>query len=94
MSKNLVSNYGWASKKKPNSSSYINSKVISLLKKYKGGRVADIGSGNGALCQEMFNEGFEVVGVEYDKHGVEISNLNYPKIPFYNFGVQDDPEEI
>jgi 2-polyprenyl-3-methyl-5-hydroxy-6-metoxy-1,4-benzoquinol methylase len=34
------------------------------------------------------------VGVEYDAGGVEIAKCAYPEIPFYRFGVQDDPQKL
>jgi len=54
-------------------------------------RVLDLGSGNGALCAELARAGCDAVGVEYDRHGIEISRRNHPGRRFYNFGVQDDP---
>ena len=32
-----------------------------------------------------------MVGVEYDKKGIEISSTIYPDIKFHNFSVHDDP---
>ncbi|MFK5969531.1 MAG: class I SAM-dependent methyltransferase [Candidatus Marithrix sp.] len=64
------------------------------MKGLKVQRVIDVSSGNGKLCSLMRNEGYYVVGVEYDKNGVELSRSKYPEIKFYNYGVQDDPSAI
>lgn len=93
MNTNLVENYGWNSPEGTSSCPYIVPPIIEELKELKVNRVLDLGSGNGKLCSEISKDRFcQVVGVEYDKQGVEISKSNYPSIPFYNFGVQDDPE--
>jgi len=68
--------------------------VLSILKKINAQRVIDIGAGNGMLCGQMLNEGFDVVGVEYDQKGVDIARESYRTIPFYNYGVQDDPKQL
>jgi 2-polyprenyl-3-methyl-5-hydroxy-6-metoxy-1,4-benzoquinol methylase len=91
---NLVENYGWNSEEAPGSCSYLAPKVLQLLDKFKVKRVLDLGSGNGSLCFEISKSGCEVVGVEYDRQGFEIAKSSYPKIPFYNYGVQDNPTEL
>jgi 2-polyprenyl-3-methyl-5-hydroxy-6-metoxy-1,4-benzoquinol methylase len=93
MDSNLVENYGWDSPEETCSYAYISPAIIEELKELKVNRVLDLGSGNGKLCSEIYNQrSFTVVGVEYDRQGVEISKSSYPNIPFYNFGVQDDPK--
>jgi len=92
MTNNLVENYGWSSPEGASSCPYIVPSILTELKELKVSRVLDLGAGNGKLCSEMYNQkSFQVVGVEYDKQGVEIAQSSYPHIPFYNFGVQDDP---
>ncbi len=91
MSDNVVDIYGWVSEQGPHSCSYITPRIIDVLKNIKVKRILDIGSGNGKLCSELNNAGYSVVGVEYDKQGVEIALKNCPDVQFYNYGVQDDP---
>lgn len=91
MSANSVNNYGWKSAKAPESSGYINSKVVVILKSLAQHRIVDIGSGNGNLCAEILKLGLSATGIEYDKGGCEIAKSAYPAISFYNFGVEDDP---
>ncbi len=56
--------------------------------------ILDLGSGNGKLCSEINRSGLEVVGVEYDKKGIEIAKKQHRNINFYNYGVQDDPRSL
>ncbi len=91
---NNVETYGWESATGLHSCNYITPKIISILKSLKVRRIADLGSGNGALCASLKAEGFDVVGIEYDKQGCEIARKHHPGIPFYNFGVQDNPKGL
>jgi 2-polyprenyl-3-methyl-5-hydroxy-6-metoxy-1,4-benzoquinol methylase len=94
MEKNVVDEYGWPAIKVPYHCGYIIPKILSVLRHLGALRILDLGSGNGKLCSEIYRERYEIVGVEYDKQGVEIARLNYPEIPFYNFGVQHNPYDL
>ena len=95
MNDNVVEDYGWESPEGPHSCNYISPAILRALKNLGGiRRVADIGAGNGKLCGHIADQGYQVVGVEYDKRGVNIARANFPAINFYNFGVQDDPGEV
>lgn len=91
---NYLDDYGWSSEEGPYSCNYITPHILAILKIIGAKRILDIGSGNGKLCSEIHNEGYEVIGMEYDKRGVEIAQTNYPEIPFYSFGVQDSPSNL
>jgi SAM-dependent methyltransferase len=91
---NNVINYGWNTKTGPDSCNYISPKILSILKSLPVKRIADIGCGNGALCGSLKNNGFDVVGIEYDKQGFDISTKIYPNIHFYNLGVEANPNEV
>jgi len=94
MSDNVVDEYGWLSAEGPNSCGYITPRILSILERLGGKRILDVGSGNGKLCSEIKSKGYQVVGVEYDRQGVEVAQLSYPEIPFYNFGVQEPPANL
>jgi 2-polyprenyl-3-methyl-5-hydroxy-6-metoxy-1,4-benzoquinol methylase len=94
MAENIVDDYGWASDQGPQSCGYIAPRILELLKQLNVKRVLDLGAGNGALCAQIASESYEVAGVEYDKAGVELARKSHPEIPFYNFGVQDDPTKL
>jgi 2-polyprenyl-3-methyl-5-hydroxy-6-metoxy-1,4-benzoquinol methylase len=92
MSKNIVEDYGWGSSEGPQSCGYITPSIIRLLRGLSVKRVLDIGSGNGKLCSIISSKGYDVVGVEYDKNGVDIASKTHPQLTFLNYGVQDDPD--
>lgn len=94
MAENIVVDYGWSSDQGPQSCGYIAPRILELLNQLNVKRVLDIGAGNGTLCAQINLQGYEVVGVEYDKVGVELARNAHPKIPFYNYGVQDNPAEL
>ena len=89
---NLVTDYGWKDAQSACSGDYLAREVLSLLKGLRSTRVLDLGAGNGHLCGELKAAGFDAVGVEYDGNGVNIARKAHPSVPFYNFGVQDDPK--
>ena len=88
-----VANYGWDSANS-GSSDYLNPKVISMVAAIGPKRILDIGCGNGLLSRQLKLAGYEVVGIDFDQTGVDIARTAYPNIPFYRFGIQDDPAEL
>jgi 2-polyprenyl-3-methyl-5-hydroxy-6-metoxy-1,4-benzoquinol methylase len=95
LSGDVVDSYGWESAEGPHSCQFVAPVVLQALKAVPGGaRILDLGSGNGALAAWLSKQGYEVVGVEFDAGGIEVSRRTYPQIPFYQFGVQDDPAEL
>lgn len=94
MSENLTEEYGWSRKDAPCSCGYIAPEIIRLIGQFDVHRVLDIGAGNGALCAMIGMKGCDVVGVEYDKKGIQVARSAHPAIRFYNFGVQDSPAEL
>lgn len=91
---NMVDDYGWSSTEGPNSCGYITPRILQNLKELGVRRVLDLGAGNGALCAQLASSGYDVVGVEYDKGGIEVARKAHPAIPFHRFGVQDDPTQL
>jgi 2-polyprenyl-3-methyl-5-hydroxy-6-metoxy-1,4-benzoquinol methylase len=94
MSENAVESYGWTSNRHPGSCGIITPQVAKILKSLHVSKVLDLGCGNGALCSELAQIGYTVVGVEYDRAGVRIAQQVNPNLSFYNYGVQDDPAEL
>ena len=88
---NSVVHYGWATGEPPHSCNYLTPVVLRVLHELGARRVLDLGAGNGSLCGRLARAGHDVVGVEYDQHGVDIARRTLPSIPFYRFSVEDDP---
>lgn len=94
MGDNVVEDYGWSAAKTSPSCGYISPHILALLRQLGVTRILDLGAGNGVLCSQLASAGYQVVGVEYDKRGVEAARSSHPGIPFYKFGVQHDPAEL
>lgn len=76
------------------STHYLAPPIRKILDRLQPRRVIDIGAGNGSLSARLIQPGRVLVGVEYDREGYELARARWPGIPFYNFGVQDDPAEL
>ncbi len=48
----------------------------------RGSRVLDVGCGNGFLCGEFLNRGYNVVGIDLSARGIEIARRTYPSVRF------------
>lgn len=86
--------YGWSSAKAPHTYDYLTKEVVAVIKRLGVSRILDLGSGNGALCGALAEAGVNVVGVERDQGGVEISQRTYPPIRFHRFAIEDDPGQL
>lgn len=89
-----VESYGWTSAESPASFGYLVPGVLAALGALAPRRVLDLGCGNGALCAELRRRGYDVAGVENDAEGLELARRAAAGIPFYRFGVQDDPAQL
>ncbi len=94
MPDNVVEDYGWNSSNEICSHRYISPEIIKLIKKLNPKKCIDIGCGNGFLCSQIHQAGYNVVGVEYDIDGYKIASSNNSELNFYNLGVQDDSSVI
>lgn len=88
---NSVDDYGWTTAEPTHACAYLAPVVLRVLHELGARRVLDIGAGNGSLCGRLAHAGRDVVGVEYDQHGVDIARRSFPSIPFHRFSVEDDP---
>ncbi len=89
--------YGWTKGDTGNcthSCAYLAPKILDILKQLQAKRILDVGAGDGKLCGVLSREGYDVAGVEYDAQGVEIAKGNCPGVPFYHFGVEDNPADL
>ena len=90
----VAGEYGWCSGDGPDSCNFITPAILKVLSGLGVRRILDLGAGNGKLCSELMKEGYQVVGVDFDEAGLEIARDAYPTIPFYRYGVQDDPQAL
>lgn len=86
--------FGWSSPEGPHSCGYITPRILKILTKLGIHRILDVGSGNGKLCSQLAEYGYDIVGIEVDRKGLEISRSNYPDISFYSYGVEDNPAKL
>lgn len=91
---NNVTNYGWKTTAELDSHSYIAPKIIQILKGLEVKRLVDLGSGNGFLCSILKKENFEIVGIEPDVEGYNLSVKKYPNIKFFNMSVESKPDRL
>lgn len=73
---------------------YLWGHIISLCAALHARRIVDIGCGNGALCRELAEHGYEVVGCEPSAESLHFAQLGAPGLVFHGLGVDDDPSLI
>jgi 2-polyprenyl-3-methyl-5-hydroxy-6-metoxy-1,4-benzoquinol methylase len=78
----------------PHTGRYLWGHVISLCEALRARRIVDIGCGNGALCGELANHGYEVVGCEQSAESLHFAHRGAPGLVFHRLGVEDDPSVI
>jgi len=54
--------------------------IISLCQALHARRIVDIGCGNGALCRELADHGYEVVGCEPSAESLERKRFQYRSV--------------
>ena len=82
--------YGWSESTAPHTSDYVNTAVLRTLASHKVERILDLGSGNGALCGQLADHGYQVEGLEGDKDGLLIARQTYPGIVFHHADIESD----
>jgi 2-polyprenyl-3-methyl-5-hydroxy-6-metoxy-1,4-benzoquinol methylase len=75
----------------PASASYLNSKVVDLVRVTGATRVLDIGCGNGTLARQLADAGFKVVGVDWDPKAVSLAAERVPEGSFSVCRFTDEP---
>jgi 2-polyprenyl-6-hydroxyphenyl methylase/3-demethylubiquinone-9 3-methyltransferase len=76
--------------KAPHTADYLWAHIVSLCAALHARRVVDIGCGNGALCRELADRGYEVVGCEPSAESLHFAQLGAPGLVFHRLGVDDD----
>lgn len=86
--------YGWSEEQSEGSHVYLLPAVSRLLKEGSGGRLIDIGTGNGVLLPHWIRSGWEVAAIEPDVRGCSYAAVKAPTADVRSLSVDDDmPEE-
>jgi 2-polyprenyl-3-methyl-5-hydroxy-6-metoxy-1,4-benzoquinol methylase len=76
----------------PHTKAYLSPSILQVCREAcAGGRVIDLGCGNGHLCRDLQSAHFVVVGIDPSESGVAAARKLVPKGTFYQAGVYDDP---
>lgn len=71
----VVGSYGWKGGEAQCSQEYIAPALIATLKRLKTQRILDLGCGNGALTRALAEAGFDVLGCDADREGIDHAKL-------------------
>jgi 2-polyprenyl-3-methyl-5-hydroxy-6-metoxy-1,4-benzoquinol methylase len=88
----VVEEYGWKDPDETCAHEYIKPALLGILRRIKLKKVLDLGCGNGALTRSLLKAGFDAVGCDADKEGIEIAQANGGV--FKVVSVYDNPSEI
>ena len=78
----------------PCTGDYVDALVLRICRRIGGGKILDVGCGNGTLCRKLAEAGFSVVGLESSPTGVAAARQSVPGGTFYEMSVYDDPKSI
>ncbi len=85
--------YGWKAAA-PHSASYLNAPVRALVAEVRPSDVLDAGCGNGALAAELAADGYQVVGIDADAHGLDLARHRAPGVKFVQAVFESDPASL
>ncbi len=88
----MTTQFGWRGANQCAHHADIIEPLVNELRRYDAQRVLDVGSGNGSLTYQLREAGFDVVGIEPDADGVELSRQWGGE--FHQASVYDDPDPM
>lgn len=94
MSGAITDDYGWGSETGHGAADYLNPAILALVRKSGARDVLDAGCGIGALCADLHQQGYNVIGVDGDARGVEIARQSHPGIRFEVARFENSPLDI
>ncbi len=87
-----VDSYGWKGGEVQCSQEYIAPALIARLKELKVHRILDLGCGNGALTRALARAGFDALGCDADREGIEHAIIAGGQ--FIVASIYDDPVKL
>lgn len=94
MDRKEISDYRWGNSELSGSHDYLLPTVLSLigglLDRTEGGRVFDLGCGNGSVANVFFSHGWDVTGVDPSNEGIEQASTHYPHLKLYEGSAYND----
>jgi 2-polyprenyl-3-methyl-5-hydroxy-6-metoxy-1,4-benzoquinol methylase len=82
--------YGYSSPKPTWANAYLWPVVARVANSVSDKRAFDLGCGNGATCNMLFDMGFQVTGIDPSESGIAIAKQAYPNIKTWVGSAYDD----
>lgn len=90
----VVADYGWQDAEPKYSQLYLAKPILNILNKLNARRILDLGCGNGAMSHYFHRHGFNVVGCDSDRRGIELAASGDSGAVFKQAGVYDMPRVL
>lgn len=90
MNKAALANYHCSDAEAPHTACYLFDPVLRMCKRSGAKRVLDLGCGNGAFCEVLNKEGYDVVGVDPGVEGIRIAREKRPSLNIQSASTYDD----
>lgn len=69
--------------------------IYNSIKNGSGYKILDIGFGTGKLTEKLYNDGYNITGIDFSKEMIKIANSKMPKARLIEYDFSKDlPEEI
>lgn len=87
--------YNWINEKSTEAHGWLIPKIFNLLPENRHNvKILDIGCGNGFTASCLAEKGFDVIGIDVSRKGIEIARKAYPGIRFEVASAYDDLTSI
>lgn len=86
----------WDGSNESEAHQYLAKPIIDILGSSSAKSVLDLGCGNGALSYYVSNKGFDVVGCDFSKTGIDLAKKQFPSMSFFQQDVINElsPEHV
>ena len=94
MNTNEINGYRWDSAALTCAHDYLLPTLLNEMKRLRlganGGRVFELGCGNGSVANELHQHGWDVSGVDPSREGIAQANLKWPQLKLFEGSAYDD----